>query len=186
MMISPIRRSSPFLNLRLPPAGLSVGLALCLTLHGTLAPAVPIEEDPNGFEDIPWGSVLSDKDRFIQVEDNGHSQTYERKDHPPMLGTTPVDSVRFTTFRDRFGRVTVRYSGKAAHDAIMTHLQSMYGQLDRTPGQIAVGPVKVYAWHGFQTEVTLRFEANAERGIIFFESRTLPERWSEDIPSTVF
>ena len=60
------------------------------------------------------------------------------------------------------------------------------GPLDRTPGQIAVGPIRVYAWHGFDTEVTLRYETNAQRGIIFFESRTLREKLSEGNSGTVF
>jgi len=170
----------------LNPVGLYVGLALCVILQCSPASAVPIEEDPNGFEDIPWGTLLSDMNRFIKVDDNGHTQTFERNDYPPMFGGTPVDTIRFTAFRNRFGRVTIRYSGKTVHEVILNHLQSTYGPLDRTPGQIAVGPVKVYAWHGFHTEVTLRFEAPLERGIIFLESRTLPERWSEEGPSTVF
>jgi hypothetical protein len=51
----------------------------------------------------------------------------------------------------------------------MNYLQARYGPLGRTPGQIAVGSVKVYAWHGFHTEVTLRFENRLERGIIFLK-----------------
>jgi hypothetical protein len=51
----------------------------------------------------------------------------------------------------------------------MSYLQARYGPLDRTPGQIAVGSVKVYPWHGFHTEVTLRFENRLERGIIFLK-----------------
>jgi hypothetical protein len=82
--------------------------------------------------------------------------------------------------------VTVRYSGQAAHEAILFYLQSKYGLLDRTPGQIAVGPIKVYAWHGFHTEVTLRFETSLDRGIIFFESPMLAERWPDESLSTVF
>jgi hypothetical protein len=120
------------------------------------------------------------------VEEAGRLQTYELKGTPPALGTTPVDSMRFTTFADKFGRVTVRYSGKDIHEGILTYLQSKYGPLDRTPGQIAVGPVKVYAWHGFDTEVTLRYETKVERGIIFFESRTLREKLSEGNSATVF
>jgi hypothetical protein len=157
-----------------------------LLLQGSQAPAVPILNDPNGFDGIPWGATLSDKDRFVSIEDTGRFQTYEYKDHPPMLGPTPVHSVRLTAFHHKFGRVTVRYSGQATHDAILAYLQSQYGPLDRTPGQIAVGPVKVYAWHGFQTEVTLRFESSPDRGIIFIESAILRERWGEDVPSTVF
>lgn len=164
----------------------ATGFVGLLLLQSSQAPAVPILDDPNGFDGIPWGATLSDKDRFVNVEDTGRFQTYERKDHSPILGTTPVDSMRFTAFQYKFGRVTVRYSGKDTHDAILAYLQSQYGPLDRTPGQIAVGPVKVYAWHGFQTEVTLRFESSLDRGIIFIESATLRERWGEDIPSTVF
>ena len=148
--------------------------------------AVPLIDDPNGFEDIPWGTTFSQTEDFVKIEDDGRLQTYERKGGPPALGTTPVDSLRFTTYEDKFGRVTVRYSGKDTHERILTYLQSTYGPLDRTPGQIAVGPVKVYAWHGFNTEVTLRFESNFERGIIFFESRMLREALSEGTSSTAY
>jgi len=184
MITLPIRRNDHPRTLLRNQAGLFAGLVLCLISES--APAVPIADDPNGFEDIPWGATFSDHARFVKTEDTGRLQTYELKEQPPRLGTTPVDSMRFTTFQNRFGRVTVRYSGAAAHETLLIYLQSTYGPLDRTPGQIAVGPVKVYAWHGVHTEVTLRFESTLDRGIIFFESRTLRERWSEESPSTVF
>jgi len=142
--------------------------------------------DPNGFEDVSWGTILSETEHFVKVEDSGRVQTYERRGRPPSLGATPVDSIRFTTFERKFGRVTVRYSGKDTHDGILTYLQATYGPLDRTPGQIAVGPVKVYAWHGLLSEVTLRFESGIDRGIIFFESRTLPEKLADDTSTTAF
>lgn len=148
--------------------------------------AVPILNDPNGFEDIPWGAAFSETDQFAKVETAGRLQTYEIKGTAPTLGPVAVDSMRFTTFEGKFGRVTVRYTGKDAHEQILSYLQSKYGPLDRTPGQIAVGPIKVYAWHGFDTEVTLRYETKVERGIIFFESRTLREKLSEGNSATVF
>lgn len=157
-----------------------------LVLTGTLAVAVPIVNDPNGFEGIPWGASFSEGEQFGKVEDAGRLQTYEIKGTAPTLGTTPVDSMRFTTFEGKFGRVTVRYTGKDSHERILAYLQSTYGPLDRTPGQIAVGPIKVYAWHGFDTEVTLRYETKIERGIIFFESRTLREKLAEGNSATVF
>lgn len=162
------------------------GFFLCLVLTGAPALAVPIINDPDGFEDIPWGATFLETERFVKVEDTVHSQTYELKGKPPALGTTPVDSMRFTTFESKFGRVTVRYSGKDTHEGILAYLQFKYGPLDRTPGQIAVGPVKVYAWQGVATEVTLRFETKFERGIIFFESRTLREKLSEGKSATAF
>lgn len=158
----------------------------CLLLAGSPAMAVPILNDPNGFEGIPWGASLSEGERFGKVEDADRLQTYELKGSAPRLGPVAVDAMRFTTFEGKFGRVTVRYTGKDTHEQILAYLQSTYGSLDRTPGQIAVGPIKVYAWHGFDTEVTLRYETKMERGIIFFESRTLREKLSEGNSATVF
>ena len=165
---------------------LLVALSLTVWLTGSFALAVPIEDDPNGFEGIPWGASFSEGEHFGKVEDAGRLQTYEIKGAAPALGTTPVDAMRFTTFDGKFGRVTVRYTGKLTHEQILNYLQSKYGPLDRTPGQIAVGPVRVYAWHGFNTEVTLRYETKAEQGIIFFESRTLREKLSEGNSETVY
>lgn len=159
---------------------------LCLFNSSPPVFGVPIVNDPNGFEDIPWGTMLSEGERFAKIEDSGRLQIYEWNGRPSLLGTTQVDSIRFTTFEKKFGRVTVRYSGKETHEGILIYLQSRYGPLDRTPGQIAVGPVKVYAWHGFHTEVTLRFEAGPDRGIIFFESLTLPEKLADGTSATVF
>jgi hypothetical protein len=162
------------------------GVCAGLVLTGSVALAVPIVNDPNGFEDIPWGASFSEGDHFGKVEEAGRLQTYEIKGAAPALGPVPVDSMRFTTFEGKFGRVTVRYTGKDTHERILAYLQAKYGPLDRTPGQIAVGPIKVYAWHGFDTEVTLRYETKVERGIIFFESRTLREKLAEGNSATVY
>jgi hypothetical protein len=170
----------------LNPYYLVLALAACLSAIGTGALAVPILNDPNGFEGISWGSSLSEDVQFGKVEDADRLETYEAKSGTPRLGPVTVDAMRFTTFEGKFGRVTVRYTGKDTHEQVLKYLQSKYGPLDRTPGQIAVGPIKVYAWHGFDTEVTLRYETAAQRGIIFFESRTLREKLSEGNSGTVF
>jgi hypothetical protein len=168
------------------PTTLLAAVIFCVLHAATPALAVPLVNDPNGFEGIPWGTLLAEIERFVRVEDAGRLQTYEQAKQAPALGTTLVDSIRFTTFEKKFGRVTVRYSGKETHERILTYLQSTYGPLDQTPGQITVGPVKVYAWHGFHTEVALRFETGTARGIIFFESLTLPEKLSDGTSATVF
>jgi hypothetical protein len=94
--------------------------------------------------------------------------------------------MKFTTFGDKFARVTVRYKGKEAHDQILAFLQSRYGPLDRIPGQFSVGQVKFFAWQGFETEVTLRYEVPTDRGIIFFESQALRLSNTEGNSGTVF
>ncbi len=153
---------------------------------GASALAVPMKEDPNGFEGIPWGVALSESETFGQVEDAGRLKTYELKNGALALGRTKVDSMKFVTIDDKFARVTVRFAGKAAHDEILAFLQTKYGQLDRTPGQFSVGPVKFYAWQGFETEVTMRYETRTDSGIIFFESQTLRNKLTEGNSATVF
>jgi len=163
-----------------------LSLIAALLVPVALALAVPIVNDPNGFEGIPWGTGLSENDQLGRVEDAGALQSFEQKAGAPALGTIPVDVLRYTTFEGKFGRVLIRYHGKETHEQILTYLQSKYGPLDRTPGQISVGPIRVYAWHGFDTEITLRFESRVEQGVIFFESRTLREKLAEGNSGTVF
>ena len=161
-------------------------LFFSLILQGTLASAVPMQNDPNGFEGIPWGATFSETDAFIKIEDTGRSQTYELKTGAPSLGPVKVDSMRFVTSEGKFARVTVHYQGKATHDQILVYLQSLYGSLDRTPGQIAGGLVKFFSWSGFETDVTLRYETGTDRGIIFFESQELRRKITEGNSATVF
>jgi hypothetical protein len=163
-----------------------VCLFFSIILQGTQAFAVPMQNDPNGFEGIPWGATFSETDTFMKIEDAGRSQTYELKTGAPSLGPVKVDSMRFVTSEGKFARVTVRYQGKATHDQILAYLQSLYGSLDRTPGQIASGPVKFCSWTGFETDVTLRYETGTDRGIIFFESQELRRKITEGNSATVF
>ncbi|MDP1947467.1 MAG: hypothetical protein Q8L77_08205 [Nitrospirota bacterium] len=157
-----------------------------LALSGTLAFAVPMLNDPNGFEGIPWGAAFSETDTFTKIEDTGRAQTYELKTGAPSLGPAKVDSMRFLTVDGKFARVTVRYQGKATHDQILTYLQSRYGSLDRTPGQFTGGSVKFYSWTGFESDINLRYEIATDRGIIFFESQELRLKITEGNSATVF
>jgi len=79
-----------------------------IILQGTLVFAVPIQNDPNGFEGIPWGATFSETNTFMKVDTAGPSQTYEMETGAPSLGPAKVDSMRFVTSRDKFARVTVR------------------------------------------------------------------------------
>lgn len=157
-----------------------------LTLSSSLAFAVPMQNDPNGFEGIPWGAGFSETDTFVKVEDTGRAQTYELKTGAPSLGPAKVDSMKFLTVDGKFARVTVRYQGKATHDQILAYLQSRYGSLDRTPGQFTGGPVKFYSWTGFESDINLRYEVGTDRGIIFFESQELRLKITEGNSATVF
>ena len=141
--------------------------------------AVPLQNDPNGFEGIPWGASFSESETFIRIEDSGRTQTYELKGMSPTLGSAPVDSMRFSTIDGGFARVTVRYSGKDTHDQLLAFLQQRFGPLDRTPGQIAGGAVKVFDWRGPDSDIILRYDMRTSLGIIFFESQVFRGKFNE-------
>jgi hypothetical protein len=161
-------------------------LLFSLLLPGASAFAVPMQSDPNGFEGIPWGAFFSETDTFVKVEDTGRSQTYELRTGSSSLGAVTVDSMRFVTSEGKFARVIVRYQGSVTHDRILAYLQSLYGPLDRTPGQFAGGSIKFFSWTGFETDVNLRYETGTDRGIIFFESQDLRRKMTESNSATVF
>ncbi len=160
------------------PLAFTLLVVSCSRLFLTCPPAFAVEmkEDPKGFEGIPWGATLLESETFGKVEDAGRLKTYELKGGPPTFGPAKIESMKFTTVDDRFARVTVRYHGKEAHDQLLAFLQSRYGPLDRTPGQFTGGAVKIFAWQGLETEVSLRYETRTDRGIIFFENPSLAGR----------
>jgi len=161
---------------RAPNPACVIAVFCALLLLNGPAGAVPMKEDPKGFEGIPWGATLSESETFGKVEDAGRLKTYELKGGPPSFGPAKVESMKFTTVDGRFARVTVRYHGKETHDQLLAFLQSRYGPLDRTPGQFTGGPVKIFAWQGVETAVSLRYETRTDLGIIFFENPSLASR----------
>ena len=166
------------------PAALTAFVATLL-LPVALALAVPMQNDPNGFEGIPWGASFSESDRFVKVEDTGRVQTYELNTTGRTLGPATVDSMKFSTVDGKFARVMVRYSGKEAHDRILSYLQQQFGPLDQTPGQVAGGAVKFFNWQGDESEIILRYDLRTSQGVIFFESEAFRAKFNEgNSPST--
>jgi len=141
--------------------------------------AVPMLKDPKGFEGIPWGASFSETSEFLLVENGSRIKGYELKQGPPELGSAKIDSMRFLTFDGRFARVVIRYHGQQTHERIVSYFQSLYGPLDRTPGQISKGPVQQFNWQGEDSEITLTYEGMKDRGIIFFEHRPSALKFSE-------
>ncbi|WHZ23268.1 MAG: hypothetical protein OJF47_002380 [Nitrospira sp.] len=152
----------------------------------SLALAVPMHDDPNGFEGIPWGAAFSESDTFTKVEDADRVQTYELKSASPTLGPATVDSMRFNTIDGKFARVIVRYSGRETHDRILGFLQDRFGPLDRTLGQTAGGVVKFFDWQGPDSEIILRYDVRTGQGIIFFESQVFRVKFTESTTSSGF
>ncbi len=156
----------------LHPSRFLLVLTLGVVLLSPIAPvlAVPMENDPNGFEGIPWGAAFTESDQFVKVEEAGRIQTYELTSTPRKLGPATVESMKFSTVEGKFARVMVRYTGKETHDRLLTFLQQQFGPIDQTPGQMAGGAVKFFNWQGPDSAIILRYDLRTSQGVIFFES----------------
>lgn len=165
----------------LHPRRCLLALALGVVLLSPIAPAlaVPMENDPNGFEGIPWGAAFTESDQFVKVEDAGRIQTYELTSSPRKLGSVLVESMKFSTVEGKFARVMVRYTGKETHDHLLTFLQQQFGPIDQTPGQMAGGVVKFFNWQGPDSAIILRYDLRTSQGVIFFESEAFRVKLNE-------
>ncbi len=172
---------------------IGVALACGLTAVGWLVPqfglrpahaVVTMVNDPKGFYDIPWGLPLAGIPSLTLTHAGMLIQDYEWKNGPPKLGDTPVDSMRFSAVEGKFARVMIRYRGQKTHEQVLTYLQTRFGRIERIPGQMLRGLSQQYTWRGTDTEINLTYEANGERGFVFFESRTLAPRFNEGMSET--
>lgn len=144
------------------------------------AAAVPMREDPKGFEGIPWSATLAESETFVLVNSEDRFKEYQLKQKPLTLNGIAVESMKFMTVDGKFGRVILRYQGRQAHDAMLAFLQSRYGPLDETPGQTMAGINQQYRWSGPETEINLTYDGKRERGVIFFESSKLATQFSDN------
>jgi hypothetical protein len=53
--------------------------------------------------------------------------------------------------------------------------------IERLPGQMMRGLNQQYTWRGPETEISLTYEANRDRGFVFIESRNLAPRFQDRI-----
>ena len=146
-----------------------------------LAHAVPLVNDPNGFQGMTWGVALTAKPDLEVTTPGPHVNEFRSRDGAPSYAGIPVESVRFLSVDDQFARVTIRYQGTDRHKQILAYLEQQFGSLERIPGQMMRGLNQQYTWRGTDTEINLTYHANTERGYIFIDSRTLAPRFNDRI-----
>ncbi len=157
-----------------------LGLLLCMS-DPFLAHAVPMVNDPNGFQSLSWGVALTTRPDLEVARAGPHVNEYQLRDSQPLFAGIPVESLRFLSVDEQFARVTIRYQGDDRHKQILTYLEQQFGSLERVPGQMMRGLNQQYNWRGTDTEINLTYHANTERGFIFIDSRTLAPRFNDHI-----
>ena len=148
------------------------------------ASAITMTNDPHGYRNLPWGAPLADIPELAVTRANSHTIDYEFRDRPPVYADIPVESVHLSTVDAQFARVTIRYHGTQVHKQVLQFLERTYGAIERLPGQMMRGLNQQYTWRGPDTEISLTYEANRDRGFIFIESRNLAPRFQDRISDT--
>ena len=161
--------------------GIAALMLLCCTelLMVPAASAVNMVNDPKGFQGIQWGTTLANLPDMTLVESTTRIKQFGLKQSPPRLGDIAVESLRLVSIDGKFARVVVRYQGMATHQSILKYLQSQFGPLDLTPGQITRGVLQQFTWSGPETDVDLTYDAHRDRGFIFIENRALVQKFEE-------
>ncbi len=159
-------------------------LAVLLGSYAGPASAITMANDPLGFHHLPWGMALTGIPELTVTRDNSHTTDYEFRDGPPVYAGIPVESLHLSTVDAQFARVTVRYRGAQTHTQVLKFLEHSYGVIERIPGQMMRGLNQQYSWRGPETEITLTYEANRDRGFVFIESRNLAPRFQDRIADT--
>lgn len=146
--------------------------------------AITMANDPHGYQDLSWGIPLTDMPELTVTRENTHTIDYEFRDRPPAYADIPVESVHLSTVDAQFARVTIRYRGAQSHKQVLQYLERTYGAIERLPGQMMRGLNQQYTWRGTETEITLTYEANRDRGFVFIESRNLAPRFQDRMSDT--
>ena len=160
-----------------------LGLLFCLS-GPSPAHAVPMVNDPNGFQNMTWGVALATRPDLEITRPGPHVNEYQLRGSPPSYGGVPVERLRFLSVDEQFARVTIHYQGDDRHKQILAYLEQQFGPLERVPGQMMRGLNQQYTWRGTDTEITVTYHANTERGFVFIDSRTLAPRFNDHIADT--
>ena len=92
-----------------------LGLFFYLTYSPILAHAVPMQNDPNGFQSLAWGVALTARPDLEIARAGPHVNEYRLKDRPPSYAGVPVESLHFLSVDEQFARVTIHYQiGRAS------------------------------------------------------------------------
>ena len=158
-------------------------LVVMVTLLIGIAPAwaVPLTNDPRGFQDIPWGTSLSVRQDLETTRTSPHVVEYFRKTDPSSFAGIEMTSILYVSLDDQFARVIIRYEGEHIHKHVLRFMEKQFGGLERVPGQMTRGLNQQYTWRGSETEINLTYQAGTERGYIFIDSRTLAPRFNDYI-----
>ncbi len=159
-----------------------VASSLLLLHSGSLHAGTRIEQDPQGFLGIPWGTSLTDRAELQEIDSIDVVKIFSRKDQSPSLGGILMASMKLYTLEGQYARATFHYEGVQTHHALLEFLQRQFGTLDTVQGGMMRGLNQQYTWRGPETEISLSYHGFRERGFLTAQSRILSPLFFDAFP----
>ena len=107
-----------------------LAIEILLFWYWDFAQASVIENDPQGFQGIRWGTDLNTLPNLVLVDQSDHIQTYVFVEQPPRFGEVSVESIKLLAIDQQLARVLIRYHGEQTHSRIVKFLESAFGKID--------------------------------------------------------
>ena len=165
---------------------LSIACSLAgLILGVSVAGAVAIKVDPNGFNNYAWGMSASKYPQLKLFNNLGATEVfkkvelYENPEEAQTLKGVPVVRSQYRFCDDQLESISFRFEGREHRDALMQWLEDEYGKLvGRERGW------KMVQWIGDDTTIALSFDNSTQKGSLWFLSRYLNNLYNETVSMT--
>ncbi len=150
---------------------------IMLILSTPVLAGIPIEQDPNGFYGIPWGTPLANRSDLQRIDASDSIQIYTIKKGNPHIEGISMESIKLYGIDDQYARALFYYRGAAIHHTLLEYLENRFGKRPTSPGKMMRGLNQQYTWRGPETEISLSYHSFRERGFLTVESRVLAPKF---------
>jgi len=158
----------------------AIALLMAIVLPGQLS-AARIKNDPNGFNEYRWGSLLSQYSSLKLVKELGSTdfvstaEVYQKPGETLTLNGVPITQVRYRFIDEQLESVQLHYEGRENRDQLLHWLEERFGKVSASERKM----VNAVQWFGEHTTVTLTYDSSTRRGKLWFMSQALNHRFNE-------
>jgi hypothetical protein len=122
------------------------------------------QQDPGGFNGIPWDSDIGQRADFIALVEVRNYRIYVRSGEVHEIEGAEVEEIRYESYKDRFYSATVRFSGDRNFRLLLESLFRRYG-----PAEDRTKSIAEYEWSSSEVNVILRYYISQKSGSIEYQ-----------------
>lgn len=143
-------------------------LILFITLIMAQSASWAFQNEPDAFRGTEWGTNLDKVDDMVVTEPpNKFGEcTYQKKNDKLRIGTGIVESIRYSSLKNRFFFVEIIFSGSNNRKKLLQSYLGLYGQPQESP-KTPLG--ESWIWKGNKVKITFVWLSISNNGFITYE-----------------